>query len=248
MDFETLRDSAWCFTKFVGEASKDVLSFTGKTVFKGVKALANAAADAMCTSGPNSELVYHYDGQVGYGRCECRRVVGQALVDLALKRTRDSYLREILSHCARIDLSSPKGSLNYVLARNRALCEQILSGDEKVIECIKKYTEFSNFTNDAIVNAAKSVHAIFREGFDYSGFVDNVFVVSVGKDIEEFVYDSEGEHVRDANGGYLTKVVGTDYSVAVFKVTFQGGRKIKFKVCLDNGNWGDVRNQVRQYI
>ena len=67
-------------------------------------------------------------------------------------------------------------------------------------------------------------------------YVREVFVVSVGEDIREPVYDDDGEYLRDANGGYMEKVVGRDDSVAVFKVTFSSGHSIKIKV--RNGTWG----------
>ena len=40
-----------------------------------------------------------------------------------------------------------------------------------------------------------------------------------------------------ANGTLVEKVVGTNYGVAVFKVTFSSGHKLKLKVYLDDGQW-----------
>ena len=217
----------------------------GQAAWKGVKAVANVAADAMCTSGPDSELKYRYDGYVDSG---CRRVLGQAFVDLALKRSRDSYLRDILFQCSGVDLSVPNGQIIYALANKRSLCKQVLKGDEKAVQSIKKCVENVNLPADVIINAAKRVEEAFPEGRDYSKFVSKVFVVSVGEDIKEFVYDSNGEHVRDANGGYLQKVVGTDYGVAVFKVTFEYGQQIKFKVYLNGGSWECLKHNVHGYI
>lgn len=231
----------------VGDLGLTVVGEVGKAAFKGVKVVANVAADVMCTSGPNSELTYRYDGFVGDGHYECRKVLGQALVDLALKRSRDSYLRDILSQCSRVDLSGSQGQVLYALARNRSVCEQVLRGDEEAVQSIKKCVENVNPTDDAIVNAAKRVEGVFREGRDYSGFVSKVFVVSVGEDIKDFVYDSNGEHVRDANGGRLEEVVGTNDGVAVFKVTFANGQQIKFKVH-QNGSWRGLMRDVHKYI
>lgn len=231
-------------------AAGELVAKAGKAALNGTvtaaKWVGNTAMDAMCTSSENSELKYHYEGHVGDCRYGARKVLGQALVDLALKRSRDSYLRDILSRCSGIDLEGPEGQINYMLAHNRSVCKQILNGDEKTLQKILELVGNDNLSQDHVINAAKRVEAAFPEDRDYSSFVSEVFVVSVGEDIEEFVYDDNGETIRDANGNYIKKVVGTNYGVAVFKVTFSCSLKIKFKIYLNDGSWEGLR--PRQYI
>ena len=232
----------------VGDLGLTVVGEVGRAALKGVKAVANVAADAMCNSGPDSELTYRYEGSVGDGHFGCRKVLGQALFDLALKRSHDSYLRDILSRCSGLDLSGTGGKLHYVLAHNRSVCKEVLNGDKKVVQKIKNFFENDNLTDDIIINAAKRVEEAFPEGADYSGFISKVYLISVGENIEEFVYDENGKNVRDENGNYVTKVVGTNYSVARFVVTFKSEQQIKLKVYLNSGSWEDLKQHPKEYI
>ena len=74
---------------------------------------------------------------------------------------------------------------------------------------------------------------------NHHDYVSKVFVKSVGEDIREPVYNDNGEPLRDANGGYVKKVVGRNDSVAVFKVTFSSGHSIMIKV--RNRSFGHLR-------
>ena len=234
--------------KAVGALGLELAKEAGKGTVAVAKWAGNTALDVMATSSENSELRYQYDGSVGSSHHGCRRVLGQALVDLGLKRSRDSYLKDMLSRCAGIELTGPQGDINYAIAHNRSLCAKILQGDAESVQRIKKVLGNESITNEQIANAAQRIEKLFFKGDDYSNFVSEVFVVSVGENIEEFVYDENGETIRDANGNYVKKVVGTNYSVAVFKVTSSCGLKIKFKIHLNGGSWEDLKNHQHQYV
>lgn len=232
--------------KAAGVLGLELAKEAGKGTVAAAKWAGNAALDAMSTSSESSELKYRYERDLRDCHYGARKVLGQALVDLALKRSRDSYLRDILSRCSGIDLVGPEGQINYVLAHNRSVCKQVLNGDERTLQKIREFIGNDNLSQDDVTNAAKRVEEAFPENRDYSSFVSEVFVVSVGENIEEFVYDENGETIRDANGNYVKKVVGTNYSVAVFKVTFSCSLKIKFKVYLTSGSWEGL--SPHQYI
>ena len=242
--FDQFKDGA----KETGSGLGKILGASGKTLMKvgaitlkgsvaAAKWAGNAALDAVCTSSENSELKYRYDGDVGNCRYGCRKVLGKALVDLALKRSRDSYLKDILSRCSGVDLSGPQGTILYAVARDRSLCKRILQDDKEAIQKVKGSIVNDSLTEEHIIDAAMRIDDLLSRRNDYSSFVREVFVVSVGEDIEEFVYDDDGKILRDANGNSVTEVVGINHSVAVFKVTFSCGLKIKFKVYLNNGSW-----------
>lgn len=233
--------------KAAGDLGLYLATETGKAALKGVKWAGNTALDVMCTSSESSELKYRYEGYVTDCNYGVRKVLGYALVDLGLKRWRDSYLRDILCRCSGACLlSGPDGRIYSVLANDRSACKQILNGDEKVVQEIRESIANVDLPKDCIVNAAKMIEEMFR--CDYGSFIREVFVVSVGEDIEEFVYDDNGETMRDANGNYVKKVVGTNYSVARFKVTFSSYQKINFKVYLDSGSWESLKCHVHGYI
>ena len=234
--------------KAAGALGLELAKEAGKGAVAAAKWAGNAAIDAMATSSENSELRYQYDGSVDSSHYGCRRVLGQALVDLGLKRSRDSYLKDMLSRCAGIELTGPQGDIYYAIAHNRSLCAKILQGDAESAQRIKKVLGNESIANEQIANAAKRIEESFFKRDDYSDFVREVFVVSVGENIEEFVYDANGETMRDETGNYVKKVVGTNYSVAVFKVTSSCGLKIKFKVHLNGGSWEGLKNHQHEYI
>lgn len=227
--------------KILGASGKAIVK-AGATALKGTATVAkfvgNAALDAILTSNENSELVYHYDARLGgnYSRFECRDVLGRTLLELTMRRSRDSYLKLILSTCERVDLEGGAGHLIYD-KDFRGLCARILDGNEDALQEIVKLAENKNLKEDDITAALDGYKRLFAKGRTYGSYIREVFVVSVGEDIKEFVYNDEGEVMRDANGTSVEKVVGTNYGVAVFKVTFSSGHKLKLKVYLDDGEW-----------
>ena len=236
--------------KILGASGKVIVK-AGTAALKGTataaKFVGNAALDAVLTSNENSELVYHYDARPGgsYSRFECRDVLGRALLELTMRRSRDSYLKLILSTCERVDLEGGAGHLIYD-KDFRGLCARILDGNEDAHQEIVKLAENKNLKGNDIIAALCSYERLFEKGRTYGSYIREVFVISVGEDIRELVYNDNGECLRDANGGYMEKVVGRNDSVAVFKVTFSSGHKIKFKVYLNNGSWQGL--QAHQYV
>lgn len=189
------------------------------------------------SSGENSELIYHYnkdDGGCGGDRWRCREILGYAILDLTIKRQHDLYLRRILSGCTRVNLDGGAGELVYRQSF-RALCARVLDGDEDAMRELAELPKRQNFSEKCINDALEIYKTLFAKGMRYGDFIRDVFVVSVGKSIEQFVLDDNGEAIRDGNGGYVKEVVGTDYSVARFKVTFSSGHRIGLKVYLSDG-------------
>ena len=210
----------------------------GKAAFKGVKVVAKGAIDMMLSSNENSILDYCIEGDLHFCAHE---VLSQALVDLTMRRPWDSYLRCILSHCENLYLSDKSGQLLYN-KQFRSICRGMLSDDKSAKEKIEKqFDEFlqkqNEYNEDDIKEAFNKYSKLFMN--NHHDYVSKVFVKSVGEDIREPVYDDNGEPLRDANGGYVEKVVGRDDSVAVFKVTFSSGHSIMIKV--RNGSFGHLR-------
>ena len=210
----------------------------GKAAFKGVKVVAKGAIDMMLSSNENSILDYCYEGDLDF--C-AHKVLSQALVDLTMRRPWDSYLWCILSHCENLCRSDKSGQL-LDDKKFRSICRGMLSDDKSAKEKIEKqFDEFfqkhNEYNEDDIKEAFNRYTNLFVNNRRY--YVREVFVVSVGEDIREPVYDDDGKCLRDANGYYVEKVVGRNDSIAVFKVTFSSGHSIKIKV--RNGSFGHLR-------
>ena len=212
----------------------------GKAAFKGVKVVAKGAIDMMLSSSENSVLDYCYEDYGGDLDLRAHKVLSQALVDLTMRRPWDSYLWCILSHCENLCLSDKSGQL-LDDKKFRSICRGMLSDDKSAKEQMEKqfdafFQKQDEYNEDEVKEALNRYTNLFVH--NRRDYVREVFVVSVGEDIREPVYDDNGEHIRDANGGYMEKVVGRDDSVAVFKVTFSSGHSIKIKV--RNGSWGHL--------
>lgn len=210
----------------------------GKAAFKGVKVVAKGAIDMMLSSSENSVLDYCYEGDLDL---RAHKVLSQALVDLTMRRPWDSYLWCILSHCENLCLSDKSGQL-LDDKKFRSICRGMLSDDKSAKEKIEKqFDEFfqkhNEYNEDDIKEAFNKYSNLFMN--NHHDYVSKVFVKSVGEDIREPVYNDNGEPLRDANGGYVEKVVGRNDSVAVFKVTFSSGHSIMIKV--RNGSFGHLR-------
>lgn len=214
----------------------------GKAAFKGVKVVAKEAIDMMLSSSENSVLDYCYNDYEGDLDLRAHKVLSQALVDLTMRRPNDSYLWCVLSHCENLCLSDKSGQL-LGDKKFRSICRGMLSDDKSAKEQMEKQFDAfiqkqDEYNEDEVKEALKRYTNLFVN--NRRDYVREVFVVSVGEDIREPVYDDNGKHIRDANGGYMEKVVGRDNSVAVFKVTFVSGHSIKIKV--RNGSWGHLRS------
>lgn len=227
----------------------DILAGVVKGSVAAVKWAGNAALEAMFTSNEDSELTYYYDvnsGENYFGDHNgCREVLGRTLLGLTFKRPSDSYLRLILSRCARVELDGDAGKLVYD-KQFRTLCAKVANGDKSAAQKIGQLFVNGKITKETVFAASELYGRLFTNESIYSSFIREVFVITVGEDIEEPVYDDEGKILRDANGKSVTKVVGTNYGVARFKVTFSSGHKIKFKVCLNNGSWQGL--QAHKYV
>jgi len=225
----------------IASATGEFAAKARNATLKGVKLVANAAIDVVFTSNENSELLYHYRGEIrGNDRLECRQILGTTLVELAMKRPRDSYLRLILSRSACVDLEEGPGRLVY-FKDFRSLCAMAMKGDRNAVQEIVHFAKAKGFAEGEIEKALDVFRVLFKRS-DYGGFIREIFVASVGEDIHETVYDDNGEIVRDANGNALKRMVGRNDAIARFKVIFSSGHKIGLKVHLENGSiWSGLR-------
>ena len=224
----------------IASATGEFAAKARNATLKGVKLVANAAIDVVFTSNENSELSYRYREDKSGNRFECRQILGATLVDLAMKRSRDSYLRLILSRCAGVDLEKGPGRLVY-FKDFRSLCAMAMKGDRNAVQEIVHFAKAKGFAEGEIEKALDVYRILFKR-CDYGGFIREIFVASVGEDIYETVYDDNGEIVRDANGNALERVVGRNDAIARFKVVFSSGHKIGLKVHLENGSdWSSLR-------
>ena len=236
--------------KAAGDLGLELVKEAGRGAATAAKWAGNAAMDAMCTSSEDSELTYRYDGDCT-SNWDCRKVMGRALVDLAVQRPRDSYIQNILFHCSNVDLSGPTGKLVGMISRDegfRSQCRKFIAGDAVATQWIEKFSERNKLPKETVIVAVKSYDNLFAEGKDYSAFVEKVFVAYVGKEIRESVRDDDGKLVQDADGRIVERIVGTDYSVAQFTVTFSSSQKIKLKVYLNGGSWESLKSHSHTYI
>lgn len=227
---EGLKTTGKGFGMVFGGSAK-LAGTVGKAAFKGVKVLAKGAIDLMLSSNENTILNYHYNGSCS----EIRYILSRSLVDLTMRRPWDSYLWLILSKCENIDLTCKSGQI-LADTKFRSLCRRLFVDEKKDDEDFQKLLTENNYKDEEIKNAIALYNRIFLRSDDcLRNYVREIFVVSVGENITEPIYDENGEYIREASGGYAEKIVGRDDSVAVFKVTFESGHSIKLKVKYD---WG----------